>query len=247
MYPTTRLRRLRMTPNLRALVRETSLEPSDFIAPLFVVHGSGIREEIKTMPGQYRLSVDELVKECQALYEVGVLSVMLFGIPAHKDKTGSEAYSKEGIVQQGIRALKEALPELIVIADICMCEYTDHGHCGILHDHYTVDNDATLPYLCRQAVSFAQAGVDIVAPSDMMDGRIAAMRQALDEAGYEQLPIMSYAAKFSSVTQQTPLLALATVVATRWILLISEKRCVRSKAISPKVRISSWSSLPFPT
>ena len=150
------------------------------------------------MPGQYRLSVDELVKECQALYEVGVLSVMLFGIPAHKDKTGSEAYSKEGIVQQGIRALKEALPELIVIADICMCEYTDHGHCGILHDHYTVDNDATLPYLCRQAVSFAQAGADIVAPSDMMDGRIAAMRQALDEAGYEQLPIMSYAAKFSS-------------------------------------------------
>ena len=150
------------------------------------------------MPGQYRLSVDELVKECQALYEVGVLSVMLFGIPAHKDKTGSEAYAKEGIVQQGIRALKAALPELIVIADICMCEYTDHGHCGILHDHYTVDNDATLPYLCRQAVSFAQAGADIVAPSDMMDGRIAAMRKALDEAGYEQLPIMSYAAKFSS-------------------------------------------------
>ena len=162
-----------MTPNLRTLVRETSLEPSDFIAPLFVVHGSGIREEIKTMPGQYRLSVDELVKECEGLYRVGVLSVMLFGIPEHKDHTGSEAYSHNGIVQQGIRALKAALPDLIVIADICMCEYTDHGHCGILHDHYTVDNDATLPYLCRQAVSFAEAGADIVAPSDMMDGRIA--------------------------------------------------------------------------
>lgn len=198
MYPKTRLRRLRMTPNLRAMVRETSLEPSDFIAPLFVVHGQGIREEIKTMPGQYRLSVDELVKECQELYRLGVLSVMLFGIPAHKDATGSEAYSSDGIVQQGIRALKAALPELVVIADICMCEYTDHGHCGILHEHYTVDNDATLPYLCRQAVSFAQAGADIVAPSDMMDGRIEAMRTALDEAGFEQLPIMSYAAKFSS-------------------------------------------------
>lgn len=198
MYPKTRLRRLRMTPNLRAMVRETSLEPADFIAPLFVVHGEGIREEIKTMPGQYRLSIDELVSECQELYRLGVLSVMLFGIPAHKDATGSEAYSDEGIVQQGIRALKAALPDLVVIADVCMCEYTNHGHCGILHEHYTVDNDATLPYLCRQAVSFAQAGADIVAPSDMMDGRIEAMRQALDEAGFEQLSIMSYAAKFSS-------------------------------------------------
>ena len=198
MYPKTRLRRLRMTPNLRAMVRETSLEPSDFIAPLFVVHGSGIRYEIKTMPGQYRLSVDELVKECQELYRLGVLSVMLFGIPAHKDATGSEAYSDEGIVQQAIRALKTTIPDLIVIADICMCEYTDHGHCGILHEHYTVDNDATLPYLARQAVSLAQAGADIVAPSDMMDGRIAVMREALDQAGFEQLPILSYAAKFSS-------------------------------------------------
>ena len=186
MYPKTRLRRLRMTPNLRTMVRETSLEPSDFIAPLFVVHGSGIRDEIKTMPGQYRLSVDELVKECQELYRLGVLSVMLFGIPAHKDATGSEAYSDEGIVQQAIRALKTAIPDLIVIADICMCEYTDHGHCGILHD------------LARQAVSLAQAGADIVAPSDMMDGRIAVMREALDQAGFEQLPILSYAAKFSS-------------------------------------------------
>ncbi len=189
---------MRMTPQLRSLVRETMLSPSDFIAPLFVVHGTGIREEISTMPGQYRLSVDELVKECTELYRLGVLSVMLFGIPEHKDETGSEAYSDHGIVQQGIRALKAALPELIVIADICMCEYTDHGHCGILHEHYTVDNDATLPYLCRQALSFARAGVDMVAPSDMMDGRIAAMREALDREGYEQLPIMSYAAKFSS-------------------------------------------------
>ena len=254
MYPISRLRRLRMTPNLRALVRETALEPADFIAPLFVVHGSGIREEIKTMPGQYRLSVDELVKECEGLYSVGVLSVMLFGIPEHKDHTGSEAYSHNGIVQQGIRALKAALPDLIVIADICMCEYTDHGHCGILHDHYTVDNDATLPYLCRQAVSFAEAGADIVAPSDMMDGRIAAMRQALDEAGYEQLPIMSYAAKFSSAfygpfrdaADSAPSFGDRRSYQIR-ILRTSVKLCVRSKATSPKVLTSLWSSPHCPT
>lgn len=197
MYPLTRLRRLRRTPELRAMVRETALEPSDFIAPLFVMHGKGIREEISSMPDQYRFSVDTLVAHCHELYSDGVRSVMLFGIPAHKDATGSEAYSPEGIVQQGIRAIKAELPGMVVIADICMCEYTDHGHCGIIHGH-DVLNDETLVYLCKQAVSFAQAGADILAPSDMMDGRILAMRQALDEAGYSMLPIMSYAAKFSS-------------------------------------------------
>lgn len=198
MYPLTRLRRLRQSKELRQLVRETSLSPSDFIAPLFVVHGEGIRLEICSMPGQYRLSVDNLVLECAELARLGVSGVMLFGIPEHKDATGSEAYDDHGgIVQQAIRAIKAALPELIVVADICMCEYTDHGHCGIIHGH-EVANDETLEYLSRQAVSFARAGADMVAPSDMMDGRILHMRRALDEAGFSQMPIMSYAAKFAS-------------------------------------------------
>lgn len=196
-YPLTRLRRLRQSNEMRQLVRETSLSPSDFIAPLFVVHGSGIREEISSMPGQYRFSIDTLVDECLRLHRLGVLGVMFFGIPKHKDATGSEAYDHNGIVQQAIRAVKQAIPTLITIADICMCEYTDHGHCGIIHGH-EVDNDETLEYLSRQAVSFAEAGVDMVAPSDMMDGRILHMRQALDGAGYPNLPIMSYAAKFAS-------------------------------------------------
>ncbi|GAD05613.1 delta-aminolevulinic acid dehydratase [Porphyromonas crevioricanis] len=197
MFPETRLRRLRSTAQMRAMVRETALAPSDFIAPLFVVHGQNIKEEISAMPGQYRFSIDRVVDECRELDAEGVSGVMLFGIPEHKDATGSEAYSPDGIVQQGIRAIKKALPHFIVIADICMCEYTDHGHCGIIHDH-DVDNDATLEYLCKQAVSLAQAGVDMVAPSDMMDGRIKAMRKALDENGYTNLPIMAYSAKFSS-------------------------------------------------
>lgn len=196
-YPLTRLRRLRQSGELRQLVRETSLSPSDFIAPLFVMHGTGIKEEISSMPGQYRFSVDTLVEECHRLHQLGVLGVMFFGIPEHKDATGSEAYDHNGIVQQAIRAVKEAIPSLITIADICMCEYTDHGHCGIIHGH-EVCNDETLEYLSRQAVSFAEAGVDMVAPSDMMDGRILHMRQALDKAGFTNLPIMSYAAKFAS-------------------------------------------------
>lgn len=149
------------------------------------------------MPGQYRMSIDVLVAHCRMLSELGVGGVILFGIPKSKDATGSEGYSDDGIVQQAIRALKNALPDFIVIADICMCEYTDHGHCGIIHECQVV-NDETLHYLCLQALSFARAGVDMVAPSDMMDGRIGAMRKALDEAGYTDLPIMSYAAKFSS-------------------------------------------------
>ncbi len=197
MYPTTRLRRMRRTPQLRQMVRETHLMPHNFIAPLFVVHGTGIREEIGSMPGQYRMSIDVLVAHCHTLYQLGVGGVILFGIPKSKDATGSEGYSDEGIVQQAIRAIKGELPDFVVIADICMCEYTDHGHCGIIHECQVI-NDETLHYLCLQALSFARAGVDMVAPSDMMDGRIGAMRQALDEAGYSDLPIMSYAAKFSS-------------------------------------------------
>lgn len=197
MYPQTRLRRLRRTEELRALVRETALSPRDFIAPLFVCHGENIKNEIPAMPGQYHLSVDRLVEECQELYDCGVSGVMLFGIPAHKDATGSEAYHDHGIVQQAIRAVKAAVPRLIVIADICMCEYTDHGHCGIVHDH-DVDNDSTLEILSKQAVSYAAAGVDMVAPSDMMDGRIYHMRKALDANGFTNIPIMAYSAKFSS-------------------------------------------------
>ncbi len=197
MYPLTRLRRLRRTEEMRALVRETALSPKDFIAPLFVCHGENIKKEIPAMPGQYHFSVDRIVEECQELYDLGVSGVMLFGIPEHKDGTGSEAYHDHGIVQQAIRAIKQAVPHLIVIADICMCEYTDHGHCGIIHDQY-VDNDATLVYLAKQAVSYAHAGVDMVAPSDMMDGRILTMRKSLDENGFINLPIMAYSAKFSS-------------------------------------------------
>ena len=197
MYPTNRLRRMRRTPQLRELVRETYLQASNFIAPLFVVHGSGIKEEISSMPGQYRYSVDLLVEHCKELESLGVGGVILLGIPEHKDATGSEGYSDDGIVQQAVRAIKQVLPDFVVIADICMCEYTDHGHCGIIH-HHEVLNDETLHYLSMQALSFARAGVDMVAPSDMMDGRISAMRRALDDAGFTQLPIMSYAAKFSS-------------------------------------------------
>lgn len=173
------------------------MSPRDFIAPLFVCHGENIKNEIPAMPGQYHLSVDRLVEECQELYDCGVSGVMLFGIPAHKDATGSEAYHDHGIVQQAIRAVKAAVPRLIVIADICMCEYTDHGHCGIIHDH-DVDNDSTLEILSKQAVSYAAAGVDMVAPSDMMDGRIYHMRKALDANGFTNIPIMAYSAKFSS-------------------------------------------------
>lgn len=197
MFPENRFRRLRRTPELRRLVRETTLHASDFIAPLFVVHGVGIKEEIGSMPGQYRYSIDLLVEHCRELEELEIGGVILFGIPQQKDATGSEGYSDEGIVQQAVRAIKNACPRLIVIADICMCEYTDHGHCGIIHDHEVL-NDETLHYLSQQALSFARAGVDMVAPSDMMDGRIAVIRRTLDEAGFTQLPIMSYAAKFSS-------------------------------------------------
>lgn len=197
MYPEVRFRRLRSSENMRELVRETRLHPSDFVHPLFVVHGKGVRNEISSLPGQYHLSVDELVKECKELYTLGIRSVMLFGIPAHKDGMGSEALHDTGIVQQGLSALREALPDLITIADICMCEYTDHGHCGILHGH-EVDNDETLKYLVQQSVSMARCGAKMIAPSDMMDGRIAAIRKGLDDAGFTHIPIMSYAAKFSS-------------------------------------------------
>ena len=191
------MRRLRSTESMRRLVRETHLEPSQFILPLFAVEGEGIRREIGSMPGNYQLSVDELVKECETTRSLGVGGVMLFGIPAHKDECASGAYDDNGIVQQSIRAIKKAVPDLLVMTDVCNCEYTSHGHCGKVVDG-GVDNDATLEWLAKSSVSHARAGADVVAPSDMMDGRVGAIRDALDEAGFEKTPILSYAAKYAS-------------------------------------------------
>jgi len=196
-FPKTRMRRLRRTDGLREMVRETQLDSGDFIYPLFVVHGKGIKEEISSMPGNYHFSVDELIKEAKEVYELGIPAVLLFGIPREKDEVGSESYSQEGIIQQAVRALKQTLPELMVITDVCMCEYTSHGHCGVVKEG-TVQNDQTLELLTKQAVTHARAGADMVAPSDMMDGRVGAIRSGLDEAGYPSLPIMAYSAKFAS-------------------------------------------------
>jgi porphobilinogen synthase len=182
---------------MRDLVRETHLQPSNFILPLFVVEGEGIRKEIKSMPGNAQLSVDELVKEAREAKSLGVGGVILFGIPKHKDEEATGAYDDEGIVQQAVAALKSEVPELLVVTDVCNCEYTSHGHCGKIIDD-DVDNDITLNWLAQGAVSHARAGADIVAPSDMMDGRVGAIRAALDDAGFSHIPIMSYAAKYAS-------------------------------------------------
>ena len=197
-FPVHRLRRLRSSEPLRRLVRETVLEPSDFILPLFVCPGEGVRQEIGSMPGNYQLSIDELVSECREVRSLGISGVILFGIPETKDDQASGAYDDEGIVQRAVRALKIELPNLLVVTDVCNCEYTSHGHCGKIVDG-DVDNDATLEWLAAAAVSHARAGADIVAPSDMMDGRVGAIRKALDKAGFPNTPILSYAAKYASV------------------------------------------------
>jgi len=204
-FPQERPRRMRRTEALRRLVRETTLAPDDLTWPLFVVEGQKVRNPVKSMPGVFQTSVDELVADGQAGYEAGVRSVILFGIPAHKDATGSSAWDDEGVVPRAVRALKKALPDLVVMTDVCMCEYTDHGHCGILtkpkaggpEQDLGVDNDLTLPLLAKEAVAHARAGADVVAPSDMMDGRVTAIRQGLDAAGFGDVPILSYAAKFA--------------------------------------------------
>jgi porphobilinogen synthase len=196
-FPTTRLRRLRTTPRLRDMVRETNLAPDDFIYPLFVVHGEGVRREIASMPGVFQLSPDQAVVEAREAVELGVPSVILFGIPADKDPMGSENYSDDGIVQKATCALKAVLPELVVMADVCMCEYTDHGHCGIVRGEEIL-NDATLEILQRATLSYARAGADVVAPSGMMDGMVAAIRSALDAEGYINVGILSYAIKYAS-------------------------------------------------
>jgi len=197
-FPTLRLRRLRRTETLRAMVRETSLDPNDFIYPLFVVPGEGVRSEVTSMPGVFNVSVDQLADEIDELKALGVPAVILFGIPESKDEAGSGAYAEDGIVQRAIRAIKAHDPEFMVVTDVCMCEYTSHGHCGALDEHGCVLNDVTLELLAQTSVSHAEAGADIVAPSDMMDGRVAAIRAALDAEGYTDLPIMAYSAKYAS-------------------------------------------------
>jgi len=204
-FPQERPRRLRRTESLRALVRETTLSPDDLMWPLFVVPGAKVRNPVKSMPGVFQLSVDELVAEAQAGFAAGVRSVILFGVPEHKDESGSSAYADDGVVPRAIRALREKVPGLVIATDVCLCEYTDHGHCGILRppkaggsrQDLGVDNDLTLPILAKEAVAHARAGADIVAPSDMMDGRVAAIREGLDVAGFPDVPILSYAAKYA--------------------------------------------------
>ena len=197
-FPTQRLRRLRASEALRGLVRETHLHPGQFILPLFACPGEGVKREIGAMPGNYQMSIDELVKECAEVHGLGIGGVILFGLPEHKDEMASGAYDENGIVQRAIRAIRKETPELLVVTDVCNCEYTSHGHCGYVKDG-DVDNDTTLEWLAKSALSHARAGADIVAPSDMMDGRVWAIRKALDSNGYEKIPILSYAAKFASV------------------------------------------------
>jgi len=197
-FPIDRPRRLRSSESIRRMVRETRLAPEQFVLPLFVVEGEGVRKEIGAMPGNYQLSIDELVKECALAKSLGIGGVILFGIPAHKDEEASGAYADDGIVQKSLRALKQEVPGLLLITDVCNCEYTSHGHCGKIVNN-DVDNDMTLEWLAAAAVSHARAGADIVAPSDMMDGRVGAIRDALDDNGFSNIPILSYAAKYASV------------------------------------------------
>ena len=196
-FPDIRLRRVREQPAIRALVRETRLSPSNFIYPLFVTHGQGIKEPIEPMPGCFHLSLDLLAEEVQEIVDLGIPAVLLFGLPSEKDALGTGAYDPEGIIQEAIRTIKQQAPSLMVIGDVCLCEYTDHGHCGVI-DNGRIDNDQTLELLARAALTQVQAGADMVAPSSMMDGQVRAIRQTLDAAGEENVPIMGYAAKYAS-------------------------------------------------
>jgi porphobilinogen synthase len=196
-HPLYRPRRLRESPLVRKMVRETVLRADDLIYPLFTIHGRGVREPIASMPGQFRLSIDELLKECKDAASMGIPAVLLFGIPRDKDPRGSEAYAEDGIIQQAVRAVKETIPDLLVITDVCLCEYTSHGHCGVVEEG-RIKNDPTLDLIARTALSHVEAGADMVAPSDMMDGRVGAIREALDDSGYPEIPIMAYSAKYAS-------------------------------------------------
>ena len=197
VFPQLRLRRLRRTQALRSMVRETHLRVEDLMYPLFIVEGKGVKEEISSMPGIFRYSPDLLPQVAEDLANLGIPAVLLFGVPEHKDELGSSGYDSQGVVQQGIRAMKKAVPELVITTDVCLCEYTDHGHCGVIADG-DVDNDKTLELLARMALSHAEAGADIAAPSDMMDGRVGAIRRALDDNGFQNISILAYAAKYAS-------------------------------------------------
>jgi porphobilinogen synthase len=196
-YPIKRLRRLRYNPLVRDLVRETELSKNDFIYPLFAVPGENVKKEIRSMPGVFQMSIDILVEECKEVASLGIPAVILFGIPDHKDEVGSGAYDENGIIQKAVRAIKKEVKNLLVITDVCLCEYTSHGHCGVL-DGDNILNDDTVELLVKESLSHAKAGADIIAPSDMMDGRIAEIRKALDENGFENIPVMSYAVKYAS-------------------------------------------------
>jgi porphobilinogen synthase len=239
-FPTHRLRRLRATESLRGLVRETHLHPGQFILPLFVCPGEGVRREIGAMPGNYQLSIDELVKECAEVHSLGIGGVILFGLPETKDEMASGAYDEDGIVQRAIRAIRREVPRLLVITDVCNCEYTSHGHCGYVKDG-EVDNDHDPGWLAKSAVSHARAGADMVAPSDMMDGRVAAIRRALDAAGFParfpSLPtppssLRSFTAR--SARPPIPRRSSATGAATRWIRPTAARPCARSRSISKR-------------
>lgn len=197
MFPEVRMRRLRRTQNIRNMVQEVHLNMNDYIYPIFVIEGQDIKNEIPSMPGIYQFSLDHLLEEVQRAVDAGVIAIMLFGIPAKKDECGSEAYNDDGIIQQAVRLVRAHYPELVISTDVCMCEYTSHGHCGLIKGE-TVDNDSTLELLAKIAVSHAKAGADILAPSDMMDGRIGVIRDALDEAGYKDVIIMAHAVKYAS-------------------------------------------------
>ena len=196
-FPQSRLRRLRESAAVRLLARETSLSAKDFVYPLFVTHGRDVCEPVEPMPGVYHLSTDRLAAEAEAVAHLGIPAVLLFGLPARKDGAGTEAYNPDGIIQEAVRTIKQATPQLLVITDVCLCEYTDHGHCGAVVDG-RVDNDATLELLAKTAISHAEAGADVVAPSAMMDGQVGAIRQALDVGGFQSTPIMAYSAKYAS-------------------------------------------------
>ncbi|MEW6139633.1 MAG: porphobilinogen synthase [Thermodesulfobacteriota bacterium] len=196
-FPEYRARRLRRTETLRSMVRETWLRAEDFVLPFFAIYGKGVKNPVTGMPGTFQMSVDVLVKELREPVDRGIPAILLFGIPAKKDPLGTEGYSAEGVVQRAVRSIKEAYPNLVVITDVCLCEYTDHGHCGVIRDG-DVDNDSTLDLLAEMALSHAKAGADVVAPSDMMDGRVGAIRESLDEGGYEHISIMAYSAKYAS-------------------------------------------------
>lgn len=197
MFPEVRMRRLRRTQNIRNMVQEVQLNMNDYIYPIFVIEGQDIKNEIPSMPGIYQFSMDHLLEEVQRAVDAGVIAIMLFGIPVKKDECGSEAYNDDGIIQQAVRLVRAHYPELVISTDVCMCEYTSHGHCGLIKGE-TVDNDSTLELLAKIAVSHAKAGADILAPSDMMDGRIGVIRDALDEAGYKDVIIMAHAVKYAS-------------------------------------------------